>query len=109
MKKWRGLSIGVALISAGILATFFIPMQTNPSGDTRIILEHSVEKYIAPRCFEQSNPSNFIEDSTLEKANEINYGPHSECTIQALESEENSLFIHVLKNIGLLNKKWDNW
>ncbi len=42
-----------------IFITLNIPRDTLPSPDTRIILEHTYQSYIAPTCFEESNPTNF--------------------------------------------------
>lgn len=115
-KKIRLLTYLIILVVLLIIVSFFIPRETKPSPDTRIILEHTYKTYIAPgqpesRCFEQSNPTptNYLEDSTLEKAWDLNYEPHDSCTEEALESEKDSLFISLLKDIGILSKKWDNW
>jgi len=99
----------IVLIGLLLISSFLIPRETKPSPETRIILEHTYSTYIAPKCFEQSNPTNFLEESTLEKAQELNYEPHDSCTEAELESEDDSLFISLLKDIGLLKHKWDEW
>lgn len=108
-KKIRLLTYFIILIVVLILVSFFIPKETKPSPDTRIILEHTYKTYIAPRCFEQSNATNYLQDSTLGEALDLNYDPHDSCTEAELESEKDSLFISLLKDIGILSKKWDNW
>lgn len=109
MLKRRLPILLIMLVVMLIIVSFFIPSETKPSPDTRIILEHTYKTYIAPRCFEQSNATNYLQDSTLEEAQDLNYDPHDSCTESELESEKNSLFISLLKDIGILSKKWDNW
>ncbi|GAB3068362.1 hypothetical protein [Virgibacillus ainsalahensis] len=107
MKKiWFTLII---LFAAILVASFLIPKETQPSADTRIVLEHSKSTYIAPTCFEQSNPTNWLEDATLEDAGELDYPPEGACTEEAMKGVRDSLFISILKDVGILDKKWDNW
>lgn len=105
----RLLILSTFLIIGMFILGFIIPKETKPSDSTRIILEHHKKTYIAPTCFEASDPSNFIEDSTLGRAHELNYKAHSTCTEDALESEQHSFIIGLLKDIGILSKKWDSW
>jgi len=99
----------LAIVIVAIIASLFIPKETKPSANTRIILEHHYHTYIAPKCFEQSEVTNYLEDSTLGKAYELNYEPNDTCTESELASEKDSLFISLLKDIGFISKKWDNW
>lgn len=108
-KKWLWPIMIIVLISAIVLIGMFVPKRTHPSADTRIILEHTYKTYIAPVCFEDSDPTNFLEESTLQNAESLNYDPHSPCTENALESENDRLIPSTLKQIGIMNKKWDNW
>lgn len=105
----RTLITLLAIIIIAIVASLVIPKETKPSANTRIILEHHYHTYIAPTCFQQNEVTNYLEDSTLGKAKSLNYEPHDACTETALESEKDSLFISVLKDIGFINKKWDEW
>lgn len=105
-KKWLWLILVLIVL---VLVSAFIPKETQPSGDTRVILEHTHETYIAPVCFEESDPTNFLEDSTLEAAEKLNYPPHSECTEKALEGEKDRLLTSLLKDMGIMSKKWDEW
>lgn len=92
-----------------VIASFFIPKETVPSSDTRVVLDHTYRSYIAPGCFEESDLTNFLEESTLEQAQKLQYHPHSTCTEDALKPEKGNLFISLLKEVGIINKKWDNW
>lgn|SRR5690625_1646772 len=105
----RIIMFTVIVISGLIIIGLVIPTEVKPSLDTRVILEHNEETYIAPICFEEAEASNYIEETTLERAQELNYAPHSACTEEALEGEESSLLVGLLKNIGILSKKWDHW
>lgn len=109
MKKAVVLIAFLILIIILLFVSFSITKETVPSKDTRIILEHTHETYIAPPCFEQSGATNFIEDADLDEASELNYPPHDTCTEEALQGEEEPLFISLLKDIGLIEKKWDGW
>ena len=109
MNMKRLLTLSIVLIAGLIIIGFIVPVETKPSDSTRVILEHHQKTYITPTCFEASNPSNFIEDSTLGQANELDYKPHSSCTEDALESEQNPYIIGLLKDLGILSKKWDSW
>ncbi|GAB4074215.1 hypothetical protein GCM10028778_17180 [Barrientosiimonas marina] len=107
--KQRTILLIAGLIVIAIALMLVIPRQTAPSSDTRIVLEHSKQTYIAPPCFEQADPSNNLEDATLDEAKEQNYEANGSCTKEALNSKEDTLLISLLKDIGILNKKWDTW
>lgn len=109
MSKVRLLVFVIILITVLIIVGFFIQRETKPSSDTRIILEHTYKTYIAPKCFEQSNATNYLQDATLGKALDLNYDPHDACTEAELESVKESFIISLLKDAGIINKKWDNW
>ena len=108
MKK--KITLGVALLIAGIfIALFFLPQDNQPGPNTRVVLEHNYRTYIAPSCFEQADPTNFIEESTLERAQEINYPPNSECTEKAFEGNNDSPFIRLMKELGIMEKESKDW
>lgn len=107
MKKIVITSLLIVMLA--VIVSLFIQKETKPSADTRVIIEHHYQTYIAPSCFDQTEVTNYLEDGTLGKALESNYDPHDDCTEQALASEKESLFVSVLKDIGLISKKWDNW
>ncbi|MFS0577274.1 hypothetical protein AB1K83_16780 [Sporosarcina sp. 179-K 3D1 HS] len=111
MLKNKALLFTMTILLVGIvvLIGLFIPKETHPSPDTRIILEHTYKTYIAPVCFEESDPTNFLEESTLKKAKSLHYAPDSPCTENALESEKDRLLTSFLKQIGVMDTKWDSW
>src|SRR5690625_7238228 len=105
----RLITIIVIVLSGLIIVGLIVPAEVKPSANTRVILEHNEETYIAPICFEKAEASNYIEETTLERAEALNYEPHSSCTENALASEQNSFIVGLLKDVGILSKKWDDW
>lgn len=105
----RGLIIVGALVVVLLVLSFIIQKETKPSDNTRVIIEHTYSTYVAPPCFNDADVTNFLEDSTLGAAIDMDYDPHDNCTEEAYKNEKNSLFISLLKDIGFLQKKWDNW
>lgn len=107
MKKILGWVIGFILVAV-VASLFLIPTETTPPDDTRMILEYTKETYIAPPCFEQADPTNNIEETDLESAKEM-YEANGACTNEELEPEKDTLGTALLKKIGLMNTKWDEW
>ncbi len=101
--------IVTAVIWLLLIAGFIFETETKPSPDTRIFLEHTYKTYIAPNCLQESEPSNFILESNLQEAVELGYPPHSECTENELAGEKDKFIVHILKELGVIEKKWDNW
>ncbi|WP_394120928.1 hypothetical protein [Planococcus donghaensis] len=101
----------VALLLAAflLLLLFFIPRENMPAPESRVILEHTFRTYIAPSCFEQADATNFLEESTLEQAKELNYPPHSPCTEKAFEGNQDSGFIRLMKELGVMEKESQDW
>ncbi|AOV06935.1 hypothetical protein [Sporosarcina ureilytica] len=105
-KKWLWALLMIAVI---VMIGMLMPRETYPSADTRVIVDHTYQTYIAPICFEESNATNFLAESTLKEAESLNYPPHSPCTEEALDSEDDRLLSSLLKELGILSKKWDDW
>ncbi len=109
MKQKKIWMIALVLAAAVLLLFFFIPRENTPSPESRVILEHSFRTYIAPSCFEQADATNFLEEATLEQAQELNYPPHSSCTEKAFEGNNDSGFIRLLKELGIMEKESKDW
>ncbi len=107
MKKVM-IIIGVVLLGILIIG-FGFEKETKPKGDTRLILEHTYNTYIAPTCFEDSEATNFLEDSDLEMAEQLGYEPNDECTEKALEPIKEKIIISFLYDLGVLETEWSNW
>lgn len=109
MTKKRIWIVALLLTASLLLLLFFIPRENTPAPESRVVLEHSFRTYIAPSCFEQADATNFLEESTLEQAQELNYPPHSSCTEKAFEGNQDSGFIRLLKELGIMEKESQDW
>jgi len=107
-KKRISMLIGL-IAAAALLVFFFLPRENSPSPSTRVILEHTHHTYIAPSCFDEADATNFLEDSTLEKAEELQYPPHSTCTEESFKGNNDSPFISLLKELGIKEKDSMDW
>lgn len=106
MKKNLIITI-IAVIVLLFCLSLVLDRETKPSVDKRIILEHTHKTYIAPSCFEESDPTNFLQESTLDEARLLNYKPHSSCTEEALMPKKDRFLISILKEIGIVKDQWD--
>lgn len=105
-KIWIG---ALLLVLTALVLVFFLPRENEPSPESRVILEHSFRTYIAPSCFEQADATNFLEEATLEQAKELNYPPHSACTEKAFEGNNDSGFMRLIKELGIVEKESTDW
>ena len=109
MKKkniWMLLGI---LAAAAFLIFMFVPRENVPPPNTRVVLEHTYRTYIAPSCFQGADATNYLEESTIEKARELEYPPHSDCTAEAFKGNHESRFTSILKEFGLIEKDSEDW
>lgn len=74
------LSIVSVVVIGGIVTYNIITEEPNP----QVILDHTDSTYVLPECFEQDEPSNYIEQSNMERAMELNYEPGGSCTEAAV-------------------------
>ncbi|MBO0994378.1 hypothetical protein [Bacillus sp. SD088] len=109
INKNRYLVILMVLIGIIVISSFFIPKETKPSPSTRVIIDNTYRTYIAPMCFDKADVTNWIDETSLKKAKELNYKPHSSCTENALKGEKDTLFTSILGELGILENKWRNW
>lgn len=102
--------VAVAILAAvAFLIFIFVPRENVPPPNTRIVLEHTFRTYIAPSCFQEADATNFLEESTLEHAEELGYPPHSDCTVDAFEGNTESRFTSILKEFGIIEKDTEDW
>ncbi|KIL50013.1 hypothetical protein [Jeotgalibacillus soli] len=79
MKHKKTLTIAIFVLFLAAVSMYIVNDLSKPS-NPRVILDHHKQTYVTPGCFEQADATNFIEDSTLENAQEIGYKPNDECT-----------------------------
>lgn len=77
------VSVVVVLLIGGIVTYNIMNEEPNP----QVILDHTDNTYVLPECFEQDKPSNYIEQSDMERAMELNYEPGGSCTEAAVAGE----------------------
>lgn len=109
MNKKKLWALAAGLGAAALIALLLMPRENNPSPNSRVVLEHTHRAYIAPSCFEVSNPTNFIEDGTLERAEEIGYPPINDCTEKAFKGNNDSFMVDFLKELGFIEKESKDW
>ncbi|MFD1032695.1 hypothetical protein [Metaplanococcus flavidus] len=109
MKKMNiWILLGLVAVIA-FLIFLFVPRENVPPPNTRVVLEHTFRTYIAPSCFQEADATNFLEESTLQQAEELDYPPHSDCTIDAFEGNTESRFTSILKEFGVIEKETEDW
>ncbi|MCH4826415.1 hypothetical protein [Planococcus halocryophilus] len=109
MKKKEIWMSALLLAISVLLLLFFLPRENEPAPESRVILEHTYRTYIAPSCFEEADATNFLEEATLEKAQELNYPPHSTCTEIAFAGNRDSGFTRLMKELGIIEKESKDW
>lgn len=97
------------LAAVSFLLFLFVPRENVPPPNTRVVLEHTHRTYIAPSCFQEADATNYLEESTLQKAKDLNYPPHTECTAEAFEGNVESRFTSILKEFGVIEKESEDW
>lgn len=109
MKKMNiWILLGIFAVSS-FLIFLFVPRENVPPPNTRVVLEHTYRTYIAPSCFQEADATNFLEESTLQHANELEYPPHSDCTVEAFKGNNESRFTSILKEFGIIEKETEDW
>lgn len=109
MKNKKLWTAAVGLIAVALIAAMFMPRSNEPAPNTRVVLEHTHRTYIAPSCFDEADATNFLEDATLGDAEELGYLPHSPCTEKSFQGNDDSFFIDLLKELGVMEKESEDW
>lgn len=107
-KKNIWILLGI-LAAAAFLIFLLVPRENVPPSGTRVVLEHTYRTYIAPSCFQSADATNYLEESTLQHAKELNYPPHSDCTAEAFEGIQESRLTSILKEFGFIGNKSEDW
>ncbi|WJQ81966.1 hypothetical protein [Brevibacillus brevis] len=104
MKRGLLIGIGAVVVVAGVLT---IPVEAEPSPDTRVILEHTNKRYISPPCYEQASKTNNLAEADIRKAQELNYQPESSCTANSLAPIKQPIASLLAVNLGIKQSHWD--
>ncbi|WP_078553024.1 hypothetical protein [Bacillus alkalicellulosilyticus] len=92
MKRYIILVVGLLLIL--LIASFVIKVTPTAPNQTRMVIDHTYQIYIAPPCFNDAEVTNYLEETTLERALQLDYEPESACTVDALTDEPRALFFY---------------
>lgn len=90
-----------------MISLHFIRMTVRPSGNTRVILDHSLQMVVAPPCFNSAKVTNNITDSKLSRARKLQYEPDSTCTEESLAGLKMTLLQVLMEKIGAKKGAWD--
>ncbi|WP_201715547.1 hypothetical protein [Rossellomorea arthrocnemi] len=86
------IRIASIVLIVGMVVFFYVPFNLSPPDSTRVILDHDQKTYIAPPCFNQADATNFLEETTVAKLDELDYEANSFCTEEALTEKRTTLF-----------------
>jgi hypothetical protein len=90
-----------------VLILLFIRVTVQPPGNTRVILDHSLQWVITPPCFNSAKVTNNLTESKLSRAEKLQYKPDSTCTEESLAGMKETLFQILLEKIGAKKGGWD--
>lgn len=105
-KKIGFLVAFAAALIIVVICLFTVQNTVHPPGKTRVVLDRTLEVYVAPPCFNQAEVTNNLVDSTLDSANRLKYKPDSACTEQALQGIKKPLYTVILETAGLRKNHW---
>jgi len=100
-KGWVGISLTLVLITLLV-----VPLPFAPPNDTRMILDHTHEVYIAPPCFNEAEATNYLTETTWDKVQEKDYVSNSDCTAKLMEPVKYSLLKRIGEKLGLMASDW---
>lgn len=92
--------------AAVLLLLLAVPLPDHPPGDTRVILDHTLRVYAAPPCFDQADLTNYLTETTWDKAQESGYGPESACTADKLKPVSSTLWNRIGIIAGFHTSPW---
>lgn len=94
------------MLLAVIGATMLIPITMSPPGSTRVVVDHTLETYIAPLCFDEAEATNHLGEVTWERVSDYGYKPESACTETQLAPQTMLLWQSLAIRLGLINGPW---
>jgi len=97
----------VITLVLGYVVLFWIRVPVQPAGSTRMIVDHSLQVFVAPPCYNDAKITNNVSESSLSRAEELQYKPDSACTEEALQ-EVQETFMHILmEKLDIRKGIWD--
>ncbi|WP_020619785.1 hypothetical protein [Paenibacillus daejeonensis] len=83
-----------------------VPVTTGPPDRTRMVVDHTLETYIAPPCFDQAEATNYLGEINWRGAQTYNYKPESACTTALMEPQSMMLWQVAGVRLGWLSGPW---
>lgn len=105
MRK-RASLYGIGALTVILLFIVLVPLPYPPSGDTRMILDHTLQVYVAPPCFTNDGFTNFLSETTWAEVKKTDYKPESACTEDKLQPVKRTIWNRVLEAAGLVPSPW---
>lgn len=93
----RGTWIFISLAGILLLIGFIVPITVNPSPESRTIVDHTLQVYSAPECFDQADLTNNLEETTYGRALELEYESESDCTTDAFAVVQKPLLLAIFE------------
>lgn len=98
---WLG---GVILLF--VMFMVLVPLPFHPPGDTRMILDHTLQVYAAPPCFDDAGLTNNLSETTWNKASEKGYKPESSCTAEQMKPVVDTTWNKIMEMVGITRSPW---
>ncbi|OLO42758.1 hypothetical protein BTR23_01800 [Alkalihalophilus pseudofirmus] len=105
MYKQISILITVFIILFVLVGSLIKTTEVAPA-NARMIVDHSLNVYVSPPCFNEAEITNFLEEVTYGEALEMGYAPDSPCTENSLIGEPRSLVYQLMEVVGLHMGKW---
>lgn len=102
--KRMALITGIAL--AALLA-LFIPISAQPPGETRMVMDETLETYIAPPCFNQAEVTNDLRETDWSAVKQSGYGAESACSAERMMPVKQTLGQLLFQTLGLSKSPWE--
>lgn len=90
-----------------IISLLFIQITLQPPGNTRVILDHSLQMVITPPCFNSAKITDNLTESKLPRAKKLQYKPDSTCTAESLAGFKETILHVFMEKIGVKKGRWD--
>ncbi|GGI42363.1 hypothetical protein [Mammaliicoccus stepanovicii] len=97
MTKRAMLIVCIVAVVIVILVTV-VPFKQAPSSTTRVVVDHYNKKYAFPNCYKYNEASNYLDEVTLQDAEELNYPPMNKCTEDEIKPKYKSLIQRLIES-----------
>ncbi|GIQ65960.1 hypothetical protein PACILC2_45280 [Paenibacillus cisolokensis] len=71
-----------------------------------MILDHTLQVYVAPPCFNDADLTNYLTETTWNKVAERGYEPESACTAEMMKPVARTMWNKVRELAGFIPSPW---